>query len=89
MNRPSVQGSAAITAASSTTMIGRRNVLLKNSGAKTVFIRLNDGEAVVTDFPLVTTGERELRAGDNSVIYSISAICGGADASTLDYLAFD
>jgi len=90
MNRPSVHGVANIVHdASATTKLGRVNVILTNSGAKTLYLRLNQDGATVSDFPLVSGATRQLTASYGRVIYSVAAICGGADDTTLDYLAWD
>lgn len=89
MNSPSVQGVANVTAASSTTKIGRRHLVLVNSGAKTAYIRLNTTGAVTTDFPVLSGKSVTLDCDEGSEIYSVSAICGGADVTTLDYLAWN
>jgi hypothetical protein len=87
----SVQGTITVGfAASVMTKIAKRHLLLKNTGAKTAFIRLNDSaDAAVTDFPLVAGGSISLDSDAGSIIYSVSAICGGADNSTLVYLGWN
>jgi hypothetical protein len=89
MNKPSVQGVISATAASAVKVIGRRHVVLVNTGAKTVFIRLNDAVAVVTDFPIAAGASVTLDSSEGSEIYSVVTICGGADATTVSYLAFN
>lgn len=88
-NKPSVQGVMTVTAATATIKIGRRNLILTNSGSKTVFIRFNGPDAVVTDFPLLTLKSFQFNCNEGDGVYSVSAICGGADNSTLDYIAWN
>lgn len=87
-NQVSKQGVANVTAASSTTVVGRRHLVLVNSGSKTCFLRLNGTGALVTDFPLASGKSVTMDCGEGDEIYSVSAICGGADVTTLDYLAW-
>jgi hypothetical protein len=89
MNKPSVQGVISATAASAATVIGRRHVILVNVGAKTAFLRLNDKTATVSDFPLLSGASITLDSSEGSEIYSVVTICGGADATTINYLAFN
>jgi len=89
MNRPSVQGQIAATPVSAETKIGRRHVVLVNSGAKTVYIRLNDRPASVSDFPIGAGKSATLDCDSGSVIYSVTTICAGADATTVDYLGWN
>jgi len=89
MNKPSVQGVISVTAASAVTVIGRRHVILVNVGAKTAFLRLNSTPAVVADFPLLSGASITLDSSEGDEINKIAAICGGADATTINYLAFN
>lgn len=89
MNQPSVQGTINATAASAVTKIGRRHIVLVNSGAKTVYIRLNDATALTTDFPLGAGADITLDASEGDVIYSVVTICAGADVTTVNYLAWN
>ena len=88
-NQPSVQGVISAAVASAVTIIGRRHVVLVNTGAKTVFIRLNDATATVSDFPIASGASVTLDSSEGSEIYSVVTICGGADATTVSYLAFN
>jgi len=88
-NIPSVQGIKSVTAVSATTFIGRRHIVLVNSGAKTAFLRFNGPLAVVTDFPLGSGKSVTLDCDLGSEIYSVSAICAGAEVTTIDYLAWN
>ena len=89
MNKPSVQGTISATAASAVTKIGRRHILLKNNGSKTVYVRLNDKTATTSDFAIVAGATVTLDCNFGDVIYSVVTICGGADATTLNYLAWN
>jgi hypothetical protein len=88
-NKPSVQGVIAATAVSAVKVIGRRHVILVNVGAKTAFIRLNDATATVSDFPLLSGASITLDSSEGSEIYSVVTICTGAEATTVNYLAFN
>lgn len=90
MNKPSVQGAAAITVASSKTIIGRRFLRIVNTGSKVAYLRLNAvADAAVTDCPVAVNEVVQINTAENSRVYSFSAICGGADNTTLTYLAWD
>jgi len=90
MNKPSVHGVANIVHDGSvTTKLGRVNAILTNSGSKTLYLRLNQDGATTSDFPLVAGATRQIQASHGHVIYSVAAICAGADDTTLDYLAWD
>lgn len=90
MNKPSVQGVASITPASSTTVIGKRFLRIVNTGSKIAYLRLNAvSAAVVTDCPVAVNEVVQINTAENSRVYSFSAICGGADVTNLTYLAWD
>lgn len=86
----SVQGAIAATAVSLMTKIGKRHLILVNNGAKTVYVRFNDtGVATVSDFPLVSGRSMVMDSDPGSVIYCVSTICGGADATTVNFVAWN
>ena len=86
----SVQGTIAVTAASIMTKIGKRHLVLVNTGLNTAYIRLNDSAlATVSDFPLGAGKAIAMDSDEGSILYSVSAICSGALATTITYLAWN
>ena len=88
-NMPSVQGVIAATATSASTKIGKKHCILVNTGAKTVYIRLNDTAALATDPPIYAGGSVTLDSSEGCKIYSVQTICGGADVTNVSYLAWN
>jgi hypothetical protein len=88
--RESKNGVISATAANGVTIIGKRHVLLANEGAKTVYLRVNSTSiATVSDFPLLAGRAIALDTSDTSVINNVRYICGGADVTSIYYLAWD
>lgn len=88
-NQPSVQGVQNVTIITSTVYVGRRHCVIVNSGAATCYLRLNGPSATVSDFPVGSGKSLTLDCDSGDEIHSISAICGGADVTTLSYLAWN
>ena len=88
--KASAQGVISATAASLITKIGKQHLSLKNIGAQTVYIRLNDSaDATTSDYPLAAGATLQLDSGECSLIYSISTICGGGLATTVAYIGWN
>lgn len=88
--RESQNGVISATNVNGVTVIGKKHVLLANEGSKTVYIRVNSTSiATVSDFPLLAGRAISLDVSDPNVIANVRYICGGADATSIYYLAWD
>ena len=88
--RVSVQGTFSATQANLITKIGRRHLILRNTGAQTVYVRLNDSAVATTsDFPIVAGLTVTLDCGPESLIYSVSTICAAGLATSVPYIGWN